>query len=127
MQHQPTDVIDLTLPADIRYLRLIRTAAADAAIVFGISDEAAMELCLAVDEAGAVLIDGASPSDRLRMECTVERGCVVVTLRHSAPSRGRLVPHPVAEAILEWSVQSYDIEHDADGRDLIRLVKPLGV
>lgn len=126
MHRQPTDLIDLTLPADPRYLRLTRTVAADAAAVFGASEDAAVELCLAVDEAGAVLIEGASPCDRLRVECAVHERCLVVTLRCSAPARQPLVPHPVAAAILAWSVERYDIECDADGHGLIRLVKSLG-
>lgn len=127
MTHQSTGSVDLSLPADPRYLRLARMMAGNVATDFGATEDDAVELRMAVDEAGAVLIHGAGPDDRLSVECVFQDGWLVVTLTSSAPSRGPLVPHPVAEAILAWSVQRYEVEHDQDGCDRIRLIKPINV
>ena len=125
MQSVPTDAVDLTLPADPRFSRLARMMASGVAAEFGASEDAVMELRLAVDEACAVLIEQAEVQATLQLVCTVEQRQFVVTVTSSAPSRGPLRPHPVAEAILAWSVASYDVDCDERGRDRIRLVKPL--
>ncbi len=125
MKPLQTDVVDLTLPADPRFFRLARMTASGVAADFGASEDAVVELRLAVDEACAVLIEHADAPARLKLECTVEDRQLVVTMTSSARSRKPLRPHPVAEAILAWSVASYEVGLDAQGHDLIRLVKPL--
>lgn len=125
MKSEATDVVDLTLPADPRFFRLARMTAAGVAADFGACEDAVVELRLAVDEACAVLIENADRDTRLKLECAVEDRDFVVTVTSSAASRVPLRPHPVAHAILAWSVASYQVDRDEDGHDVIRLIKPL--
>lgn len=126
MKPPPPDVVEMTLPADPRFFRLARMTASGVAADLGATEDAMMELRLAVDEACAVLIEHAGEHDRLKLECTVDDGHIVIVLTSSAArSDGPLRPHPVAEAILAWSVASFEVGRDAEGHDLIRLVQPL--
>lgn len=125
MKHQSTDVVDFSLPADPRFLRLARMTAAGVAADFGASEDETVELRMAVDEACAVLIDGAEPDTRLSLECALDGQDLVVTVTSSATTRRPVRPHPVAEAILAWAVARYEVDRDDDGHDLIRLIKPL--
>lgn len=125
MNPEATDVVELTLPADPQFFRLARMTASGVAADFGASEDAVMELRLAVDEACAVLIEHADAETRLHVMCAMEDRDFVVTVTSSATNPSRLQPHPVAEAILAWAVSSYEIDRDADGHDVIRLIKPL--
>lgn len=125
MTFPSVDLVDLSVPATPRFLRLLRTTAAGVATDFGACEQATVELRLAVDEACAVLIEDADPDTRLTLECCVENRDLVVTVTSSPSTGSSLRPHPVAEAILAWSVDDYEVERDAQGRDVIRLFKPL--
>ncbi|MEO6989220.1 MAG: ATP-binding protein [Aquihabitans sp.] len=127
MNHLSNEVVDISLPADPRFFRLARMTAASVATDLGATEDAAVELRMAVDEACAVLIEGAEPDTRLSVECALDGPDLVVTVTSSATARRRLRPHPVAEAILAWAVARYEMDRDDAGHDLIRLIKPLGI
>ncbi|MEO6627169.1 MAG: ATP-binding protein [Aquihabitans sp.] len=119
--------VELSVPAERRYLRLARLTASGFASDLGVSMDDVEELRLAVDEACAALVEEAVENDRLTLTYAVESGAVVITAASPLSANGPVSPHPVAAAVLSATVDEYHVEVDAEGRNVIRLVKRLAL
>ncbi len=113
--------IRLAIPAQSRFLRIVRLTAAGIAGDLGFSLQDIEDLRLAIDEMSAVLIDGVGPTVELELvyridgdELRIEGRCAHV---------GALAElHPVARELLSMTADDYAVEDASDGRRF-RLVK----
>ncbi len=110
-----TDVIRLTIPAVLAYVRLPRVAIAGLATRSGFSYDEVEDLRLAVGEVCQVLLDGADRDGHLTIEFAVARGELGVTVTVDAPpGRHDGVVERMAEQILAATVG--EVEVGDDGR-----------
>lgn len=119
--------VELSVPAERRYLRLARLTASGFASDLGVSMDDVEELRLAVDEACAAIVEDAAEGDRLTLTYSVEGEAVVITAAAPLSAKGPVSPHPVAAAVLSATVDEYHVEVDGEGRNVIRLVKRLAL
>lgn len=115
--------IRLSIPADARYLRIARLAAAGVATDLGFDVESIEDLRVAVDEVCALLLEGcSSPGAELELRYTAVDGRLVIEGRSPCGGDRELEIHPVARELLELTADQYDISFDGEGRTF-RLVK----
>ncbi|WP_334143219.1 hypothetical protein [Rhabdothermincola sp.] len=113
--------VRLTIPANPRFLRLARLAASGVATDAGFDLDHLEDLRLAIDEACAVLLEGAPGGDlelvyRFRADGGVE-------IEGSCPSDGSdLRLHPVAADLLAVTTTEHHLASDSNRRRF-RLVK----
>jgi hypothetical protein len=114
------EVITLELPAQARHLRLARLTAAGLGADLGFGLEEVEDLRVAVDEACAVIIDGADAATRLVLRYEIEGPALTVigTCRASAPAD----VHPVARELLNVTADGWDVSHH-DGSRAFRVRK----
>jgi len=80
-----SDVVRLTIPAVLAYVRLPRVAIAGLATRSGFSYDEVEDLRLAVGEACQVLLDGADRNGTLTVAFSVERGTLGVEVTSDGP------------------------------------------
>ena len=99
------DVIRMTIPAVLAYVRLPRVAIAGLATRSGFSYDEVEDLRLAMGEVCQVLLDGADRDGTLTIAFTVERGSMGVEVVADGPA-GRTdgAGERLAEQILEATV-----------------------
>jgi serine/threonine-protein kinase RsbW len=117
------DAVRLSLPADVRYLRLARLTAAGLAGDLGFDVREIEDLRIAVDEACAVLLDAPlAPGTSLDLVYRADDG--EVSIEGSCAGDGSRVPevHPVARELLKMSTDEHDIVAEG-GLWRFRLVK----
>ncbi len=107
------DVIRMTIPAVLSYVRLPRVAIAGLATRSGFSYDEVEDLRLAIGEVCQVLLDGADRNGRLSIAFTVERGHIGVEVvsdgpagRHDGPSER------IAGQILEATVGPVEVSEE---------------
>lgn len=125
-ESEPTSPIRLTVPADVRYLRLARVAAAAVAADLEFSVEDIDDVRVAVDELSAILIEDAADGAELEIcfavsgaELAVEGHVVGGTLEEADV-------HPVAAELLALVVDRYDLAVDRGRGRTFRFWKKQG-
>jgi serine/threonine-protein kinase RsbW len=114
-------VITLTLPAEVRFLRVARLTAAGIAGDLGFALQEVDDLRVAIDELCAVVIDGAAPTAELELRYLVDEDCLEIDGRcRSAGKPPEL--HPVAAELLRMTADAYELAGDGESRSF-RLVR----
>lgn len=109
------DVVRLTIPAVLAFVRLPRVAIAGLATRAGFSYDEVEDLRLAIGEVCQVLLDGTDREGTLTIEFTVARGTVGVQVAIDAPpGRHDGLAERLAEQILAATVGRFEV--DDDGR-----------
>lgn len=118
------DRVDLTVPATTQHLRLVRLTASGMAADLGFTVDQIEDLRLAVDEACAVLVEYAAPHTRLSLVYRAQVDALVIDGRCPRVNGAEPTLHAVARAILESTVDEYQLQGDPSGDDnTFRLVK----
>ena len=120
------DLVVLTLPASSAYLSVLRTATAGLAARLDFTLDEIEDLRIAVDEACAMLLAGASTGAELT--CRFELESALIRVDMTVPSDNPRVP---ARDTFAWTVLSalageVDASHDGADNISIRLVKRKG-
>jgi serine/threonine-protein kinase RsbW len=108
-------VIRLTLPAQMRFLRIARLTAAAVAGDLGFGLQDVEDLRVAVDEMCAALIDGAEPGRDFELAYTVHDSRIDIEGR-SSQTGAPPVLHRVARELLSMTADHFSIDGDDDGR-----------
>lgn len=118
-----SDGVHLELPADPRYLRMVRLTATGYASDLGFTIDEIEELRLAVDEACALLIEHAPDDARLALTYCHEGS--LLTIEGSCPTHAavNVEPDPVAHAVLHTTVDAFEVLPAVDGATTFRLRK----
>ena len=104
------DVIRMTIPAVLAFVRLPRVAIAGLATRSGFSYDEVEDLRLAVGEVCQVLLDGADRDGNLSIAFTVERGHIRVEVSADGPAgRHDGVGERIAGQILQATVGSVEV------------------
>ncbi|MGK2929745.1 MAG: ATP-binding protein [Acidimicrobiales bacterium] len=112
------DVIRLTIPAVLAFVRLPRVAIAGLATRAGFSYDEVEDLRLAIGEVCQVLLDGANRDGTLTIAFTVERGKMEVEVVSDGPAgRNDGTGERLAEQILKATVGRVEVTED--GRRII--------
>ena len=114
-------VVNLTIPADPRLLRIARVTAASLAGDLPFTLQDIEDLRVAVDEAAAAAIDGVDGGAHLELKLRVEGGALVVHGTVAGAGEGPEL-HPVAAELLALLSDEYTAGVDGDDRTF-RLVK----
>jgi serine/threonine-protein kinase RsbW len=114
-------VIRLSLPAELRFLRIARLTAAGVAGELGFGLQDVEDVRVAVDEMCAALIEDAGPGTELEISYRVDDGSLVIDGRCS---HGGSPPelHAVARELLAMTADEFSLGGDADERQF-HLVK----
>ena len=108
-----SDVIRMTIPAVLSYVRLPRVAIAGLATRSGFSYDEVEDLRLAVGEVCQVLLDGADRNGTLTIEFTVERARIRVAVTSDGPAgRHDGVGERLAGQILQATVGSVEVSEE---------------
>ena len=108
-----SDVIRMTIPAVLAYVRLPRVAIAGLATRSGFSYDEVEDLRLAIGEACQVLLDGADRSGTLTIAFTVERGRLGVEVTSDGPAgRNDGAGERLAGQILQATVGSVEVSEE---------------
>lgn len=116
------DMVELSLPADTRHLRMARLAASGLGADLGLSLDEIEELRLAVGEACALLVDHAADASRLVLRYQTLDHRLVIEGRCPAGSDSAILVDPVAQAVMANTVDAFEVDLDA-GHHRFRLVK----
>jgi hypothetical protein len=108
--------IRLTIPAELRYLRLARVTAAAIAADLDFSVQDIDDVRVAVDELSALLIEDAGPGSELEICFTPSLTGIAGEGRMSGGSTTEPKLHPVAAELLALVVDRYDVSVDRQGR-----------
>jgi hypothetical protein len=108
--------IRLTIPAELRYLRLARVTAAAIAADLDFSVQDIDDVRVAVDELSALLIEDAGPGSELEICFTPSLTGIASEGRMSGGSTTEPKLHPVAAELLALVVDRYDVSVDRQGR-----------
>jgi serine/threonine-protein kinase RsbW len=113
--------IKVVIPAEPRFLRIVRLTVAGLAgeVGFGLRD--IEDLRVAIDEMCAVVIEDADPGLELALRCRVDGDRLEIEgfcQQLGAPPD----IHPVARELLAMTADEFDVSGDGDGRTF-RLVK----
>ncbi len=112
------DVIRLTIPAVLAFVRLPRVAIAGLATRAGFSYDEVEDLRLAIGEVCQVLVNGANRDGTLTIAFTVERGKMEVEVVSDGPAgRNDGTGERLAEQILKATVGRVEVTED--GRRII--------
>lgn len=112
------DVIRLTIPAVLAFVRLPRVAIAGLATRAGFSYDEVEDLRLAIGEVCQVLLDGASRNGTLTIAFTVERGRMEVEVVSDGPAgRNDGAGERLADQILKATVGRVEVTED--GRRIV--------
>jgi serine/threonine-protein kinase RsbW len=113
---EPSAPIRLTVPAELRYLRLARVTAAAIAADLDYSMQDVDDVRVAVDELAALLIEDAGPGAELEL-CFAAGPDGITAEGHltGGPTTAPSV-HPVAAELLALVVDSYDVADGPGGR-----------
>ncbi len=107
------DVIRLTIPAVLAFVRLPRVAIAGLATRSGFSYDEVEDLRLAVGEVCQVLLDGADREGTLTIAFTVERGRMGVEVTSDGPAgRNDGSAERLAEQILQATVGRVEVSEE---------------
>ena len=116
------DVVVLTVPADGAYLSVLRTATAGLAARLHYTLDEIEDLRIAVDEACAMLLAGATGETELT--CTFEVADKELAVSVSVPENGSPLPGSQTFAWMVLSALAGEVRADVrDGRSTIRLTK----
>lgn len=108
-----SDVIRMTIPAVLAYVRLPRVAIAGLATRSGFSYDEVEDLRLAVGEVCQVLLDGADRTGTLTITFGIERGKMDVEVTADGPAgRNDGETERLAEQILEATVGAVDVSEE---------------
>ena len=107
-----SDVIRLTIPAVLAYVRLPRVAIAGLATRSGFSYDEVEDLRLAVGEACQVLLDGADRTGTLTVSFTVERGTLGVEVSSDGPAGRNDVGERISGQLLEATVGTVEVSEE---------------
>jgi serine/threonine-protein kinase RsbW len=118
---EPATVISVTLPADVRFLRVARLTAAGIAGDLGFGLQDVDDLRVAIDELCAVLIEGTPPTAELALRYLVDDDCLDI-VGTCAGAGGPPELHPVAAELLRMTADSYELGGDGTTRSF-RLVR----
>lgn len=121
VDHSDLREIRLSIPADVRFLRVARLTAAGIAGDLGFGLQAIEDLRVAIDEMCAVLIEGAPDTSELDLVYRFGPGQLTME-GHCRGSAGEPVIHPVAAELLRMTADEFEVTGDGDGRSF-RLVK----
>lgn len=120
---RPTGVIELTLPADARLVRLARLVASGVATAAGFDVEEVEDLRIAVDELCGALVEGGNGDPlELRFELGQEEVHVAGTTSSSGIEQLDEQRIALSRQILDVVVDSHDVNAD-DGTLRVRLHK----
>lgn len=114
-------VIRLSIPAEMRFLRIARLTAAGIAGDLGFGLQDVEDLRVAVDEMCAALIDDADPGVEFELAYLIGDGRIEIDGRCSQAGPPPEM-HPVARELLSMTADDFSIEGDHDGRRF-RLIK----
>ena len=107
------DVIRMTIPSVLAFVRLPRVAIAGLATRSGFSYDEVEDLRLAVGEVCQVLLDGADRDGTLTIAFTVERGHMAVEVTSDGPAgRHDGESERLAQQILEATVGGIEISEE---------------
>ncbi len=107
------DVIRMTIPAVLAYVRLPRVAIAGLATRSGFSYDEVEDLRLAIGEVCQVILDGADREGHLEIEFHVSRGHMEVRIAVDGPAgRHDGVGERLAEQILAATVGKIEVGDD---------------
>ncbi len=108
------DFVELSVPADVKHLRLARLAASGYGADLGFSLDEIEELRLAVGEACALLVDHAPVDSRLVLRYGADGPALVIEGRCPSSRDTDLVVDPVADAVMVNTVDSFDVSGNGD-------------
>lgn len=116
-------MVRLILPADARFVRVARLAAAGVAVPAGFAVDDVEDLAIAVDELTSTLIEAGGVDDELDLELTVGNGSVAVEGQVPLVGPHRVDPERrrLSEEILSAVAAEHEVVH-ADGVLRCRLV-----
>ena len=107
------DVIRMTIPAVLAFVRVPRVAIAGLATRSGFSYDEVEDLRLAIGEVCQVLLDGADRDGTLTIDFTVDRGRIGVEVSSDGPAgRADGAGERLAEQILQATVGSIEVTDD---------------
>lgn len=106
------DVIRMTIPAMLAYVRLPRVAVAGLATRSGFSYDEVEDLRLAVGEVCQVLLDGADRDGTLTIAFGVERGRMDVEVTAEGPAGRDTDGERLSEQILEATVGTIEVAEE---------------
>ena len=110
-----SSVIRLSIPAEMRFLRIARLTAAGIAGDLGFGLQDVEDLRVAVDEMCAALIDRADPGTEFELAYTISEGRIDIEGR--SPQTGAPPElHPVARELLSMTADHFSIDGGDDGR-----------
>lgn len=112
----PDQRIELSVPAQSRYLTVLRMAVRAAGAVAGLGVDRIDDAAQAVDEAAAGIFEGLAESDRIDMVLTVRPGGLEVLGEVVAPNLPVLSMHEMAMAVLGAVTDRHEVLADADRR-----------
>jgi len=105
--------VRLTLPADNRYLHIVRLTASGAAAEAGLDAAEVEDLKIAVDELCSVAIAGAETGCELDLDFSVGTDGLVVEA--TVPAQQEPTLDELAQAILDATVDSVGFDHASYG------------
>ncbi len=108
-------VIRLTIPAELRFLRIARLTAAGIAGDLGFGLQDVEDLRVAVDEMCAALIEDAAPGVEFEVAYRIGEGRLEIEGRCDQPGAPPAL-HPVARELLSMTADDFSLDGDQDGR-----------
>lgn len=115
-QPDPQPAIRLSIPAELRYLRLARVTAAAIAADLDFSVQDIDDVRVAVDELSALLIEDAAPGSELEICFTLDEHRISGEGRMTGGSTSEPKLHPVAAELLALVIDHYDVSVGKTGR-----------
>lgn len=114
-------IIRLTIPAELRFLRIARLTAAGIAGDLGFGLQDVEDLRVAVDEMCAALIEDADPGVDFEVAYRIGDGRLEIE-GHCSQAGPPPALHPVARELLSMTADDFSLDGDQDGRRF-RLLK----
>ena len=108
-------VIRLSIPAELRFLRIARLTAAGIAGDLGFGLQDVEDLRVAVDEMCAALIEDAAPGLEFEVAYRIGDGRLVIEGRCDQAGPPPAL-HPVARELLSMTADDFSLDGDQDGR-----------
>src|SRR3954453_20233667 len=107
-------VIRLSIPAELRFLRIARLTAAGIAGDLGFGLQDVEDLRVAVDEMCAALIEDAAPGVEFEVSYRIGEGRLEIEGRCDQPGAPPAL-HPVARELLSMTADDFSLDGDQDG------------